>query len=132
MPPVLPSRLPGFAGVVAELVLLNPDGRASKQVDAAQVIPMGMTDDHVGDFFGLNPREAHGLVGAQVVCDRPEFKPAVAMKSGVEQDIAAAASDQPDGVDVVDFFVFGGAHHHLRYRISGRIGEADGLDGILR
>ena len=129
---MLPSRLPSFAGVVAELFLLNPDGRASKQVDAAQVIPMGMTDDHVGDFFGLNSGEAHGLVGAQVVHDRPEFKPAVAVKSGVEQDIAAAASDQPDSVDAVDFFVFGGAHHHVRYGIPGRIGEADGLDGIFR
>ena len=74
---------------------------------------MRVTDHYVGDVFGFDPCLAHGFVGAQVVLDGPEFEPAVAVESGVEEDIVAAASDQPESVDGVDLLVFGSAHNHV-------------------
>jgi len=51
---MIAASLPGLAGVIAELFLLNPYDGVGKQIDAAHMVPMRVTHDDVGDLLGLD------------------------------------------------------------------------------
>jgi hypothetical protein len=95
----MPSEWPGIAGVVGELVALNPDRGLREQVDATHVVPMGMADDHVGHLFRRDARKSQGIIRTQVVFDRPQLEPARSVKAAVEQDDAVRATNEPERVN---------------------------------
>jgi hypothetical protein len=128
---VLSARLPGVAGVIGELLLLDPDRRLREEVDPAHVIPMGVADDDVGDVFGLDAGELHGFVGAQVVGGRKLLEPGLTVKAGVEQDVAASAADQPDDHSDVDLLVLRRAHHQGRRWKARDRSVANGFNGVI-
>jgi|SRR5690348_10873999 len=64
---VMSAGLPGLAGVVAILVFLNPDSCFGKKIDAAEMVPVRVADDDVGDFVRLDARELDGFIRAQVI-----------------------------------------------------------------
>ena len=66
-PAVMAAGLPGLAGVIVQFIPLNPDPGFGKQVDATEVIPVGMANHDVRDSSGCSPREFDGFVGANVV-----------------------------------------------------------------
>jgi hypothetical protein len=103
---MLAACLPGLAGVITKLFFLNPDDGLGKQIDAAHVIPMGMTHDDVSDFLGLNTGQFHGFVGTNIIQDGPFLKPAWAVKSAVEKNIVPSAADQLHRIDGVELLVF--------------------------
>jgi hypothetical protein len=57
------AGLPRGAGIVAKFILLDPDIRFGKKINAAEIIPVNMANDDVGDFVGLDAREFYGFVG---------------------------------------------------------------------
>src|SRR5687768_1342584 len=59
-PAMCALRVPRLAGVVAVLIALDPDGCPRKQVDAADVVPVRMGDDDVGDVAGVDARSLDG------------------------------------------------------------------------
>src|SRR5438876_3897360 len=65
---MIPAGLPCVTGVISKFLLLNPNRCFGKQIDASQVVPVGVADDDVRDFCGLNTGELHGFVGAKVFC----------------------------------------------------------------
>src|SRR5579863_7011017 len=95
---VISAGLPRVTRVIMELLLLDPDCRLRKQIDAAHVIPMRMAHHDVGDFFRLHAGEFRSFVRAQIILDRPEFEPSLAMETAVEEDVVAATANQPDGI----------------------------------
>src|SRR5262249_1892755 len=113
---VLSAGLPRVAGVVGELLLLDPHGRLRKEVDAAHVVPVRVADHDVGHVFGLDARRLHGFVRAQVVVGRKLLQPVLAVKSAVEEDVAAAAADQPHDHRDVDLLVLRSTHDKTRDR----------------
>ena len=54
------------------------------------------------------------------------------MKTTVEENIAAAATDQPHDGDGIDLFILGGTHDEVRDGIAGRVGKEYRLDGVFR
>jgi hypothetical protein len=131
-PPVVSIWLPGWSGVVPEFLLLNPDNGLGEEIDPAHVIPVGVTDHHVGNLFGLDSSQPHSFVGWQIVFDRKLLKPAVAMKAAIEKNIAAGAADQPHDGDGIDLFILGGTHDKVRDGIAGRVSKEYRLDGVFR
>src|SRR5580700_4720312 len=93
---MIAAGLPGITCVVAKFFLLNPDICFRKKIDAAQMIPMGVADDDVRDFFGLESRELDGFVRASVFGGWKIFEESVAVIAAVEKNIVAAAADQPN------------------------------------
>ena len=47
------AGLPRGAGIVAKFIL-DPDIRFGKKINAAEIIPVNMAKDDVGDFVGLD------------------------------------------------------------------------------
>lgn len=129
-PTVIAAGLPSVASVVAKLLFLNPYGRLGKKVDAAHVIPMGMADDDVSDFFGLNSRKSYGFIRANVVGGGEFFEEGIAVVAAVEKNVVASAADQPDHHRNFDFLA-GIAHHKVGEIVLGG-GIANRPDGILR
>src|SRR5579859_1405865 len=127
---MIAAGLPSVAGVIAKLVLLDPDICFRKKIDAAEMIPMGVADDDVSDFFGLETGELDGFVRANVIGGREIFEESIAMVATVEKDVTAAAADQPYDHSDFDFFVFRSAHDQAGDTILGG-GVANGLDGIV-
>lgn len=64
---VIAAGLSRVARVVAVLLLLDPHRRLGEKVDAAQMVPVGMADDDVSDFVGLDARKVYGFIGANIV-----------------------------------------------------------------
>src|SRR5579863_6575164 len=104
---MVPARLPGFSGVIAKFLLLYPHVGLGEKIDSSHVVPVGMTDHHIGDVLGFHTRKAHGLVGPQVILDGPFLEPALPMKAAVEENISPTAADEPKDVNGVDFLVLG-------------------------
>src|SRR5580700_6867020 len=92
-PSVIATGLPSVAGVIAKLLLLNPDCGFGKKVDATHVIPVGMADDDVRDFFRLNASEFHGFVRANVFGGREFFEKRISVVAAVEKNVAAYTAD---------------------------------------
>src|ERR1700722_3755477 len=90
---VIAAGLPGFTGVVAKFFLLNPHVSFRKKIDAAQMIPVGVADDYVRNFFGLDSRELDGFVGAKVLGGGKIFQESIAVIAAVEKNVVAAAAD---------------------------------------
>src|ERR1700692_2582689 len=88
---VIATGLPGIACVVTKFFLLNPDASFRKKIDAAQMIPVGVADDNVRNFFGLNSRELDGFVGANVLGGGKIFEESIAVIAAVEKNVVAAA-----------------------------------------
>ena len=89
-----------------------------EKIDSSHVVPVCVTDDHISDVLGSHSRQAHGLIGSQVILDRPFLEPALPMKAAVEENIPPAATDQPKGVDGVDFLILGRADDEFREPIT--------------
>src|ERR1700730_8212961 len=81
---MIAARLPGFAGVVTERLLLNPNCRSREKINAAQVIPMRMADDDVRDFFRLNAGELDRFVGTNVSLRREVLEESIAVIAAVK------------------------------------------------
>src|SRR5579859_7927108 len=128
---VIAAGLPGCSRVIVELLFLNPDIGFGKKIDAAEMIPVRMADDDVGDFIGLEARELDGFVGAEVIGRWEIFEKSVAVVAAEEKNEVAADADQPNDHGYFDFFVFGSAHDEAGDFILGGA-VADGLDGIVR
>src|SRR5262249_39403088 len=107
------AGLPRRSGVIAKLLLLNPDDGLGKKIDASHVVPVGVTNDNVGDFFRLHARKLHGFVRAQEILDGKFLEPPLAMKAAVEQNVVPAAANQPHGKNDVDLFVHGSSYHQV-------------------
>src|SRR5580658_564395 len=90
---VIAAGLPSITCVVVEFFLLNPDASFRKKIDAAQMIPVGVADDNIRNFFGLDSRELDGFVGAKVFGRGKIFKESIAVIAAVEKNVVAAASD---------------------------------------
>ena len=127
---VIAAGLPGVTRVVAKFILLNPDIRFGKKIDAAEMIPVSMANDDVGDFVGLDAGEFYRFVGGEVFGRREILEEGVAVIAAVEKDVVAATSDQPDDHSDVDFFAFRSAHHQTGDFIFGR-SVANGLDRVV-
>src|SRR5260370_1400394 len=106
---MIAAGLPGFAGVVTELLLLNPYCRFGKEINAAQVIPMRMADDDVRDFFRLDAGELHRFVRANVFRRWEVLEESIAVIAAVKEDVATAATNEPD--DHGDSLAFWSAHN---------------------
>jgi hypothetical protein len=128
---VVSAWLPGWSGIVSEFVLLNPDDRLGEKIDPAHVIPMGVTDHHVGDLLRADSSQPHSFVGWHVVFDGKLLEPAVAMKTAIEKNIAAGAADQPHDGDGIDRLILGGTHDKVRDGIAWRVGKEYRLDGVF-
>src|SRR5580692_11570924 len=89
---VIAAGLPGITGVVTKFFLLNPHVSFRKKVDAAQMVPVGVTDNHVRNFFGLNSRELDGFVRANVLGGGKIFEESIAVIAAVEKNVVAAAA----------------------------------------
>src|SRR5215472_777173 len=84
--PVVAGGLPGVAGVIPVFLFLDPDHGLRKKIDAADVVPMGVADDDVGDLFGLDARKLYGLIRAKVFRGRKILEKSVAMIAAVKKD----------------------------------------------
>ena len=84
-------------GGVAHLAVLQMKSRIGKAIEIAGVIVMQMGDDDVPDVVGLDPEARQRI-------DRIERELAVSrlrllrIETGIDQDVAAAAADQPDEI----------------------------------
>ena len=63
MPPCVRRDCQAVAGVVFQLIFLQPDAGLGKQVHAVGVVPVHVGDDEVGDVFGLQAGSAYGVFG---------------------------------------------------------------------
>src|ERR1700688_4838334 len=108
---MIAAGLPGFASVITELLLLNPNCRFGEEINAAEAIPVRMADDDVRDFFRLEARELHPFVGAEVLRAWEFLEEGIAVIAAVKEDVATAATNEPDDHGNGDFFVFGSAHN---------------------
>src|SRR5580693_9456718 len=104
---MVPTGLPCILRVIAQFVPLNPRSGLGEKIDSAHVVPMGVADHHVGNLLGFNARQANGLIGAQVILDRPFLEPALPVKTTVEENISPASADQPQSVNGIYFFALG-------------------------
>jgi hypothetical protein len=102
-------RLPGLAGIILQLVFLDPDFRFRKQIEAVGVIPMNVADDHVGDVLGLQTYLFQGLGRLDEIRWMPTADEFVAIESAIEKNVFAGAFDQPDVHGDVHFAIFIGA-----------------------
>ena len=97
------KRMPEHAGAhaapgrVAHLAILQMEPRMRKTVEIAGVIVMQMADDNVPDAVGLDAKAFQRI-------DRIERELAISqsrlfgVEAGIDQDVAAAAPDQPDEI----------------------------------
>ena len=97
------KRMPEHAGAhaapggVAHLAILQMEPRMGETVEIAGVIVMQMGDDDVPDAVGLDAKALERI-------DRIERELAISqtclfgVEAGIDQDVAAAAPDQPDEV----------------------------------
>ena len=122
--------LPGGAGVVGVLVLLQPDAGVGEEVHAVGVVPVHVGEDDVGDVGGLEAEFGEGLVGGLEVADGPGFEELRAVEAGVDEDGVAVAADEPVDHGDVDLLGFVGAGDEAGERESGDRGVADGVDGV--
>ena len=82
---------------VAHLAILQMEARIGKAIEIAGVVVMQMGDDDVADRIGLDAKACQRI-------DRIERQLAGArlglfgVEAGIDQDVAAAAADQPDEV----------------------------------
>src|SRR5271169_37975 len=129
---MIAHSLPGLSGVITELLFLNPDDGPRKEIDAAQVVPMRVTHDDVGDFIGLDAGQFYGFVWANVIEDSPLLEPARSVKATIEQNVVPGAADQPHHVYRVDFFVLRPTYDEIRNGISRRVGIANRIDRVIR
>src|SRR5579863_1710883 len=129
---MIAAGLPGGVRVVPVLLFLNPDRGLREEIDPTHVVPVRMADDDVRHFGGVDSRQAHSLIRPHVVCDLPELEPALPMKAAVEQDVVAAAPDQPDDEGDVELFTGRSADDQVGDGHIRGIGVADRLDRILR
>ena len=81
---MIAAGLPGLAGVVAKLLFLNPDRCFGKKVDAAEMVPVRVADDDVGDLVRLEASEFHCFVGANVFRRWKVFQERVAVIAAVK------------------------------------------------
>src|ERR1700688_893259 len=127
---MIAAGLPRFAGVITVLLLLNPNCRFGEEINAAEVIPVRMADDDVRDFFRLDAGELHRLVGTNVFCRWEVLEEGIAVIAAVKEDVATAATNEPDNHDDGDFFAFWSAHNEAgNLIVSG--GVANRLNGVL-
>src|SRR5215469_13403804 len=110
---MIASRLPSGTRVVPKFFLLNPDGGFRKEIDSAHVVPVGVADDDVRDFFRLDTSEFDGFVRPNEILDGQFLEPAFAMEAAVQEDVVPAAANQPNDEHDVDLLVFGSAHHQI-------------------
>src|SRR5205085_8884542 len=88
--------------------------------DAAEVVPVGVANDDVGDFFGLDACELHRFVGPNVFRGWKRPEKSIAVIAAVKKDVVAAASNEPDDHGDVDFLAFRRAHDEARNFILDR------------
>src|SRR5437762_4793788 len=93
---VFPAGLPGIAGVVRVLVLLNPDLRLRKEVRPVSVVPMSVREHNVRDLLRLYAEWRHRLVRPYEVIDLPVFEKLRTVETCVDEDSVPAAANQPD------------------------------------
>src|SRR6185503_1894626 len=74
------AGLPRFSGIVCVLVLLDPDASLREQVHAAGVVPMHMSDDHIGDVLRLEAQPGDCLGWFDEVSHLPLLKQLVAIE----------------------------------------------------
>ena len=87
---------PVLTDVMLVLVLLNPDARLRKQVEAVRVVPVGVADDDVGDLVSLDAQTGfHGVGRLRVRRRMVLLHEPIAIEARVDQDVAAAAADHP-------------------------------------
>ena len=129
---VFSAGLPRLPGVISKLFFLNPHRRLGKQIDATQVVPVGVADHHVGHIFGLHSGKFHRFVRPQEIGDGKIFGPLFAMKSAVEKDVVAAAANQPNYEGDVHLLVFRCANDEFVGREARRIPVANRLNGVFR
>src|SRR5438034_4928896 len=115
---MIPAGLPCVTGVISKFLLLNPNRCFGKQIDASQVVPVGVADDDVRDFCGLNTGELHGFVGAKVFCRWKVFEEGIAVIAAVKEDIVAAAANEPHDHGDDDFLALRRAHNRSEEHTS--------------
>src|SRR5581483_2287223 len=93
---------------------------------------MCVTDDNVSNVFRGDTGQLHRLIRTDVIGDVLFLEPTLVMEAAVEQNVVAAAADQPDDKSRIDGRSPGSADHKITDRLALQGAEADGLDGILR
>ena len=76
--------LPGFTGVIFQLVLLDPDFRPRKKIESVRVVPMDVADYNVGDIPASEARVLDGIGGLLVIGGMPLAHELIAIKAAVE------------------------------------------------
>ena len=116
---MISAGLPGLNRVIPKFLLLNPDRCFGKEIDAAEVVPVSVADDHVGDFFGWDTSKLHGFVGADVFRGGKVFEESLAVIAAVKENVATTAPNEPDDHGDIYFFAFGRTHNEACNFIFG-------------
>ena len=123
--------VPGFAGVIFQLVFLNPDFRLGKKIEAVGVVPVDVTDDQVRDLVGFDARARDGIGRLGVIGGMPLAHELVAVEAGIDQDVVASAFHQPDHHGDVHLARGVGAGDESADREILERGVADRVDFVL-
>ena len=118
--------------VILKFLPLEPDLGARKQVNAAHVVPVTVSDDDVGDIFGLDAGLRDGFIRGQVILHGEKFEPLCAVEAAVHQDCASTSAHQPEDHGDVELFVLGRAHDQGGHGKLREHGVTNGFDGVFR
>src|SRR5262245_9692464 len=125
-------HLPRLARVVLVLVLLHPDARAWKEIDAAGVIPVHVRQEDVRHIRRPDPERRDRLGRRDEILHRELREVAIAVKPGIdERDAAVGAFQRPDRHRDVEAARAIGAGDQACDRETGDRGEPDGIDLVL-
>ena len=107
-------------GGVAHLAILQVKPRVRKQIKIAGVVVMQMGNDDVLDLVRLDtePGQRFDGIERQLAIAQSRFR---RIESGIDQDIAAAATDQPDEIiEVLRGGLMRIGHHEIQVRGAWR------------